>query len=321
MLLGIGGLALLLVGAELLVRSGSRLATRLGLSPMVIGLTVVSIGTSLPELAIGIDAARSSSPGLATGNIVGTNLVNLLFVLGLGALLRPVLFDRRTLRVDLPVMVVVTLLFFVLTRDGNLGPFDGALLLLVAVAYTVLIFRTNRREDMAAEAGVDEEGAHQEGDGPRGGAALQLLVLVASVALVVVGAELLVDGAVQGARAFGVDEAVIGLTVVAIGTSAPELVTMLVAIARGRTGLAVGNIVGSSVYNIALVLGVTVLAAPAATVAVPGDVVDADLVLLAVATLGAGLAMRTGAKLTRVEGGALVLVYVTYLAWLVVTRT
>ncbi|MET0190852.1 MAG: calcium/sodium antiporter [Pseudonocardia sediminis] len=315
-LLGVGGLVLLLVGAELLVRSGSRLATRLGLSPMVIGLTVVSIGTSLPELAIGIDAARSGSPGLATGNIVGTNLVNLLFVLGLGALLRPVLFDRRTLRVDLPVMVVVTLLFFVLARDGNLGPFDGALLLLVAVAYTVLIFRTNRREDMAAEAGVDEEG-----DGPRGGAAVQLLVLVASVALVVVGAELLVDGAVQGARAFGVDEAVIGLTVVAIGTSAPELVTMLVAIARGRTGLAVGNIVGSSVYNIALVLGVTVLAAPGASVAVPGDVVDADLVLLAVATLGAGLAMRTGAKLTRVEGGALVLVYVAYLAWLVVTRT
>lgn len=311
-LLGLGGLALLLVGAELLVRAGSRLATRLGLSPMIIGLTVVSVGTSLPELAIGIDAARSGSAGLATGNIVGTNLVNLLFVLGLGALLRPVLFSSRTLRFDLPVMVAATLLFFVLARDGTLGPADGALLLTAAMAYTVLIFRTSRREDVTAEADTGGAG---------GGPVVQLLVLVASIGLIVVGAELLVDGAVQGARAFEVDEAVIGLTVVAIGTSAPELVTMLVAIVRGETGLAVGNLVGSSVYNIALVLGITVLAAPGASIDVPPDVVDADLVLLAVATVGTAIAMRTGAKLTRFEGGALVVVYLVYLVWLILTRT
>lgn len=311
-LLGLGGLALLLSGAELLVRAGSRLASRLGLSPMIIGLTVVSVGTSLPELAIGIDAARSGSAGLATGNIVGTNLVNLLFVLGLGALLRPVLFGNRTLRFDLPAMVVATLLFFVLARDGSLGPVDGALLVAGAVAYTVLIFRTSRREDVAAEAGTGGAG---------GGPVLQLLVLAASIALVVVGAELLVDGAAQGARAFGVDEAVIGLTVVAIGTSAPELVTMLVAIVRGETGLAIGNLVGSSVYNIALVLGVTVLAAPGASIDVPPDVVDADLVLLAVATVGTAIAMRTGAKLTRFEGGTLVAVYLAYLTWLILSRT
>ncbi|MEQ3553303.1 calcium/sodium antiporter [Pseudonocardia nematodicida] len=311
-LLGVGGLALLLAGAELLVRAGCRLAARLGMSPMIIGLTVVSVGTSLPELAIGIDAARSGSAGLATGNIVGTNLVNLLFVLGLGALLRPVLFDRRTLRVDAPVMVAVTLLFFLIARDGTLRPLDGAILLAAAVGYTLVIFRTSRREDVAAEA---DAGAS------RGGVAVQLLILVASIVLVVVGAELLVDGAVQGARAFGVDEAVIGLTVVAIGTSAPELVTMIVAIVRGETGLAVGNLVGSSVYNIALVLGVTVLAAPGASIAVPPDVVDADLVLLAVATVGTAVAMRTGRRLTRTEGGVLVLVYLAYLTWLIVSRT
>ena len=139
--------------------------------------------------------------------------------------------------------------------------------------------------------------------------------------LIVIGAQLLVDGAVQGARAFGVDEAVIGLTVVAIGTSAPELVTMLVSVARGETGLAVGNLVGSSVYNIALVLGITVLAAPGAAITVPPAVLDADLVLLTVVTLGAALAMRSGARLTRVEGGLFVLVYLVYLGWLVVTRT
>lgn len=310
--LGLGGLALLLGGAELLVRSGSQLAARIGLSPMVIGLTVVSIGTSLPELAIGIDAAWSGSAGLATGNIVGTNLVNLLFVLGLGALLRPVLFDRRTLRFDLPVMVAATLLFHVLARDGELGPLDGAVLVAAAAGYTVLIFRTSRREDVAAEPGTDQA---------RGGPLVQLLVLVAAIVLIVIGAQLLVDGAVQGARAFGVDEAVIGLTVVAIGTSAPELVTMLVAVARGQTGLAVGNLVGSSVYNIALVLGITVLTAPGSAITVPPAVLDADLVLLTVVTVGAALAMRSGARLTRAEGGVFVLAYLIYLGWLVVTRT
>ncbi|MBO4237772.1 MULTISPECIES: calcium/sodium antiporter [Pseudonocardia] len=310
-LLGVGGLVLLLVGAELLVRSGSRLATRLGLSPMVIGLTVVSVGTSLPELAIGIDAARSGSPGIATGNIVGTNLANLLLVLGLGALLRPVAFDRRTLRFDLPAMVAAALLLFVLSRDGSIGPAGGVVLLLAAVGYVVLVLRTSPREDVTAEADA--------GDG-RGGPPVQLLVLVVSLALVVLGAEWLVDGAVQGALVLGVDEAVIGLTVVALGTSAPELVTMLVAVARRETGLAVGNLVGSSVLNIALVLGATVLAAPGATIAVPPDVVDADLVLLVVATLGAGLAMRTGSRLSRPEGGLLVLGYAAYLTWLVLTR-
>ena len=204
------------------------------------------------------------------------------------------LFSGRTLRFDLPAMVVATLLFFLLARDGSLGPLDGALLLTGAVAYTVLIFRTSRREDVTAEADT----------GGSGGPVVQLLVIAASIVLVVVGAELLVDGAVQGAPAFGVDEAVIGLTVVAI--------------VRGESGLAVGNLVRSSVYNIALVLGVTVLAAPGASIDVPPDVVDADLVLLAV---GTAIATPTGARLTRFEGGVLVATYLTYLVWLILTRT
>ncbi|MEJ8281385.1 calcium/sodium antiporter [Pseudonocardia spirodelae] len=311
-LFGVGGLVLLLVGAELLVRSGSRLATRLGLSPVVIGLTVVSVGTSLPELAIGIDAARSGSPGIATGNIVGTNLANLLLVLGLGALLRPVPFDRRTLRVDLPAVVAAALLLFVLSRDGTIGPAGGAVLLVAALGYVVLVLRTAPREEVTAEA---DAGAG------RGGTVVQLLVLAGSMGLVVLGAEWLVDGAVQGAQLLGVDDAVIGLTVVALGTSAPELVTMLVAVARRESGIAVGNLVGSSVLNIALVLGATVLAAPGATIAVPPDVVDSDLVLLVVATLGTALAMRTGARLSRAEGAVMVAAYVAYLVWLVLTRT
>lgn len=306
-LLGLGGLALLLGGAELLVRSGTRLAARWGLSPTVIGLTVVSIGTSLPELAIGIGAARADSPELAVGNIVGTNVVNLLLVLGIGALLRPVVLDRGAARVDLPAMVGAALLLVVLGLDGRLGLLDGLLLLLAAVVYLLLVLR---RGGLADEADAGTPGTLLR-DGP---------LLVLSLVLVVVGAELLVDGAVEVARDLGVGEAVIGLTVIAVGTSAPELVTMVVSTLRGAPGIAVGNVVGSSVLNIGLVLGVTVLAAPGAVVDVPTEVLGGDLILLVVATVGTALAARTGSRVTRTEGAVLVLGYAAYLAWLLVTR-
>jgi cation:H+ antiporter len=306
-LLGLGGLVVLLAGAELLVRSGTRLAARWGLSPTVIGLTVVSIGTSLPELAIGIGAARADSAGLAVGNIVGTNVVNLLLVLGIGALLRPVVLDRGAARVDLPAMVGAALLLVVLGVDGRLDLLDGLLLLLAAVVYLVLVLR---RGGVADEADAGTPGTVLR-DGP---------LLLLSLVLVVVGAELLVDGAAEVARDLGVSEAVIGLTVIAVGTSAPELVTMVVSTVRGAPGIAVGNVVGSSVLNIALVLGVTVLAAPGAAVDVPTEVLGGDLILLVVATLATALAARTGSRVTRTEGAVLVLGYAAYLGWLVITR-
>ena len=306
------GLVLLLGGAEVLVRSGTALARRLGVPPIVIGLTVVSVGTSLPELAIGVDAARSGSPGLATGNIVGTNLVNLLLVLGLGALLRPVLFDRRTLRFDLPCMVAAALLLWVLARDGSLSTADGVVMVVAAVVYTVGVALAARRGGGASVAEADPPSS--------GGSAWRDLVLLAiSIAVIVWGAELLVAGAVEGARALGITEAVIGLTVVAIGTSAPELVTTVVSTLRGNAEMAVGNVIGSSVYNIALVLGVTVLSVPGGF-AVPDEVLASDLVLMVAATLVAVPLFVSGARLSRVEGGLMVTAYGGYLAWLLSSR-
>ncbi|MCD2190877.1 calcium/sodium antiporter [Actinomycetospora soli] len=307
--LALGGLVLLLGGAELLVRSGTTLAGRLGLSPTVIGLTVVSVGTSLPELAIGIGAARSGNGDLAAGNIVGTNLVNLMLVLGIGALLHPVAVDRGTRRVDLPAMVAVTLLLVLLTLGGALDLLGGLVLLGAAAVYLVLVLRRG-----------GEGGEEDAGSAPPGSTPVQALLLVVSLALVVVGADLLVDGAVEIAQGLGVSDAVIGLTVVAVGTSAPELVTMVVSTLRGATGLAVGNIVGSSVLNIALILGVTVLAAPGTTIGFPAEVVGGDLVLLAVATVATALAARSGSRVSRLEGAALVVGYLAYLTWLLVTR-
>jgi cation:H+ antiporter len=312
----VGGLVALVVGAELLVQAGSRLADRFGVRPLIIGLTVVALGTSVPELAVGIDAARSGSPGLAVGNIVGTNLVNILLILGLSALLMPVVFDRATLRYDVPAMTASALALWLLARDAMLARLEGVLLLVAGLAYlTARTWASLREERAVAE---EEESA----DRPAGRSRLltEVLSLLAGIVIVVVGAEWLVDGAVASARSLGVSDAVIGLTIVAIGTSAPELVTTVMSTLRGNREIAIGNLIGSSVFNITIILGVTVLVAPDG-VPVPADVLAADLVLLVVVGLAAVPAMVSGSRMTRTEGGLFVGTYVGYLTWLLLTRT
>jgi cation:H+ antiporter len=313
----VGGLVALVVGAELLVRAGSRLADRFGVRPLIVGLTVVALGTSVPELAVGIDAARSGSPGLAVGNIVGTNLVNILLILGLSALLMPVVFDRATLRYDVPAMTGSALALWLLSRDAVLARLEGIVLLVAGLAYLTARTWVSLREERAGTP-YDED----RPDRPTGESRLltEVLSLLVGIAIVVVGAEWLVDGAVASARSLGVSDAVIGLTIVAIGTSAPELVTTVMSTLRGNREIAIGNLIGSSVFNITIILGVTVLVAPDG-VPVPEDVLAADLVLLVVVGLAAVPAMVSGSRMTRTEGGLFVGTYVGYLAWLLLTRT
>jgi cation:H+ antiporter len=322
-LLIVGGLAALIVGAELLVRGGTGLATWFGIRPMVIGLTVVSLGTSVPELAIGIDAAVTGSPGLAVGNIVGANLVNVLLVLGLSALLVPVVFQRRTLRFELPAMTAAALALYLLSLDGMLGRAEGVVLLVGGAAYTWALLSINRRDsaDTASDTPVDAAGGEvallaQGGHRPLRDTG----ALLAGLLLIVLGAELLVEGAVSGAESLGVSEAVIGLTVVAVGTTAPELVTTLVSTLRGDRDIAIGNLLGSSVYNIAVVLGLVVVVAPQG-VPVPDEVLAGDLVLLAVVAGAAVPVFVSGARITRIEGAFFVATYLGYLSWLLLART
>nr|WP_281386403.1 calcium/sodium antiporter [Jiangella mangrovi] len=316
----VGGLAGLLAGAELLVRGGTGLALRLGIAPIVVGVTVVALGTSLPELAVGIDAARQGSAGLAVGNIVGTNLVNLLLILGLSAAILPIALDRRTVRFDLPLMTAAALLLLVLALDGEFGTVDGVVLVVFGVGYTLGVLYASRRESAAVRADYDAEYA-AKGAGPRAARPWRdVLSLLAGIALIVVGATLLVDGAVDAARAFGVSDAVIGLTIIAIGTSAPELVTTILTTMRGDRDIAIGNLLGSSVYNIAIILGVTILVAPGA-VQVPDEVLEGDLLLMVAAALACVPVFMTGSRITRLEGGLFVAAYAGYLGWLLFTQT
>lgn len=323
-LLILGGLAALLTGAELLIGAGTRLAAWLGVSPMLIGLTVVSVGTSVPELAVGIGAASGGSPGLAVGNIAGTNLVNILAILGLSALITPIAIARHTLRFELPAMVIAVIAFYLLALDGHLGRLDGLLLCGGAVAYTWLAVRQVRGHDveagdLAATAVDVPTRAERPAEPVRHRPGRDALILTASIVIIVAGSDLLVRGATDGARALGVSDAVIGLTVVAVGTSAPELVTTVVSTLRGDRDIAIGNLLGSSVYNIALVLGLTVVVAPHG-VPVPDELLTADLVLLVGVTLATVPVFAVGSRITRPEGAAFVVAYAGYLAWLLATR-
>ncbi|CAJ1502429.1 calcium/sodium antiporter [[Mycobacterium] burgundiense] len=312
------GLIALVAGSDWLVKGGTRLASQLGISPILIGLTVVSIGTSMPELAVGLRAAASGNGSLAVGNIAGTNIVNLLLILGLSALLRPLVFQLRTLKLDLPMMTAAAVLLWLLASDGTLSMSDGAVLTVCAIFYTAVLIYSARRENQSVQDEFAEEYA-----GPVAGAPVRrtllrdVTLLLVGIVVVVIGADWLVRGAVGVAQDFGVSDAFIGLTVVAIGTSAPELATTLVATFRGERDIAIGNLLGSSVYNILLILGVTVLGAGRALQLDP-TLVRIDIPVMALVALVCIPIFLTGRRVSRLEGGAMVAAYLGYLAFLVV---
>lgn len=317
----LAGLVGLIAGAELIVSFGTRLARRLGISPLIIGLTIVSIGTSAPELAVGVDAMSRGAGSLVLGNIAGTNMVNLLLILGLSAAIRPIVLQKQTLQLDLPAMVISSLLLVVLAADGVLSTWDGVILAATAVVYTLRLLRTARRQ-ASAEA-LTHEVKHTDGEVPPSHSgrriALDLLLTVVGIAVVVLGADWLVTGAVAIAETFGVSDTLIGLTVVAIGTSLPELATTISATIRGGRSIAVGNLIGSSTYNLTFILGTSLLFGPE-RVPVSHQLVWFDLPLMLGAALLCIPVFITGRRIARWEGIMFVTAYAAYLTYLIVLR-
>ncbi|MFW6093787.1 MAG: calcium/sodium antiporter [Pseudomonadota bacterium] len=298
------GMVLLYFGAEGLVRGSVSLARHFKLTPLAIGLTVVAFGTSMPELVVSVGGALSGAAAIAAGNVVGSNVANIALILGLSALLHPLTVNARVVRVEVPVMVSVTLAGIVLLRDQMLGRVEGALLITGLLVYTVWILRAARRQT----AGT----VHAEVLPSEMGTQRSLAFVIGGLTLLVAGARLLVSGGVSLAEALGVSEAVIGLTIVAVGTSLPELATSVLAAARREGDIAVGNIVGSNIFNLLGILGAASLARP-----LDGTGMSAvDLgVMLALGLLLLPLA-RTGWRLGRVEGGLLFAGYAGYLVYL-----
>lgn len=305
----VAGLALLVFGAELLVRGASALATRLGISPVVVGLTVVAIGTSAPEVAVTLHAALSGSPDLGVGNVIGSNVFNVLLVLGVSAVIAPLVVSARIVWWDVPIMIGASLLVWLLASDGAIGRGDGAVLLLLLVAYVGHMLRDARRET------PDVQAEFAEADRPPTSAARHAGDIVVGLALLVLGARWLVAAATDIARGLGMSELVIGLTIVAAGTSLPELATSLLASWRGQRDIAAGNAIGSNVWNLLFVLGLSALLSPSGLPVSPA-VLRFDLPVVVAVAVACLPIVVTGHLIARWEGCLFVAYFAAYTAYL-----
>lgn len=302
-----GGLVFLYLGGESLVSGAAAIAQRAGITPLITGLTIVAFATSAPELAVCLRAAFDGEHGLALGNVVGSNICNLGLVLGLTFLVWPAVPRGRFLRRDVPAMIASTVLVLTMLVDGQLTRVEGAVLVTAIVAYILMQVRHTRDG-----AGAPVYGLADESGKPLRSLLVSSLLLAGGLALLVWGADLLVRGGVAIAEQLGVPAAVVGLSVAALGTSLPELATSLVAARRGYSDMAVGNLVGSSIFNLLSILGLTSLVIPLSR----GAVTNIDLTVMFVVTVVVYLVMRIGPRIERWEAGLLLLMYVGYLSWL-----
>lgn len=313
-LLFITGLAFLILGAEALVRGASRLAAAVGISPLIIGLTVVAFGTSSPELAVSIKAVLSGQYGISLGNIVGSNIFNVLFILGLSALITPLVVAQQLVRLELPLMLVLSVLVLVFGLDERFSRVEGLVLVTGLLVYILFLFYQCRKEHAAVKVEYAREfSAGKEGDS---NVLVNIALVTAGVILLILGSHWLVDCAVSLARYFGISELVIGLTIVAAATSLPELVTSVVASLRGERDIAVGNIVGSNLFNILGVLGVASLVAPSG-LEVPPAVIRFDIPIMIVVAFACLPIFFTGGVISRLEGALLLGYYLAYTLYLV----
>jgi cation:H+ antiporter len=307
------GLAALIAGAEALVRGASRLAAAWGISPLVIGLTVVAFGTSAPEMAVSVGAAVSGTTDLAIGNVVGSNIANVLLILGLSALVAPLLVAEQIIRQEIPVMIGASLVVVAMALDGSIGRVEAGLLFTLVVVYSVFLVVQSRRasqavtDEFASEIPTSQWDRHWS---------VQAALVIGGLALLVLGADWLVGAAVAFAKVMGVSDLVIGLTVVAVGTSMPEIATSLIAALRGQRDIAVGNVVGSNIFNLLAVLGAAGLVSTGG-LGVPDAARNFDLwVMLAVAFACLPI-LLTGREIARWEGMVFLGYYAAYVLYLI----
>ncbi|HWP18499.1 MAG TPA: calcium/sodium antiporter [Burkholderiaceae bacterium] len=312
LLLFLLGLAALVGGAQLLVRGASRLALSFGISPLVIGLTVVAFGTSAPEAAVAAGAVLDGRDDLAIGNVVGSNIFNVLFILGISALVAPLVVHTQVIRQEVPLMIAAALVLVALAWDGRISRAEAALLLVLMAAYTwFLVWQARKAEedttDYAQEIPRSRWDRHWS---------VQVLLVLAGLALLVFGSDWLVTAAVAFARALGVSDVVIGLTIVAAGTSMPEVATSLLATFKGERDIAVGNVIGSNLFNILGCLGLSGILT-AQGLAVPAGVLNFDLWVMTAALLACLPVFLTGRCIARWEGALFLGYYVAYTTYLI----
>jgi cation:H+ antiporter len=314
LILFIAGIVLLISGAELLVRGASRLAVSVGITPLVVGLTVVAFGTGSPELAVGVQASMAGQADITIGNVVGSNIFNVLLILGLSALVAPLIVSQQLVRLDVPIMIIVSVAVLLMSLDGVIDRVDGAVLIIAGFAYTVLLIRISRRESESVQSAYEiaygPAAARDVGRWP-----MHAALVAIGLVLLVVGSDWLVEGAVSIAAALGVSELIIGLTVIAAGTSLPEVATSIVAGLRGERDIAVGNVVGSNLFNILVVIGATSFVAPGG-IAVAPAAINFDMPVMIASTVLCLPIFFMNYRIGRWEGALFLSYYVCYTFYL-----
>ncbi|MGA0734696.1 MAG: calcium/sodium antiporter [Steroidobacteraceae bacterium] len=317
LLLFLGGLIALVLGAESLVRGASKLALSFGISPLVVGLTVVAFGTSAPETTVSVSAVLSGQTDIAVGNVVGSNILNVLFILGLAALIVPLRVDAQVIRQEVPMMMAASALLFVFVLDQQVSLFESAMLFTLLIAYTVFLIVQSRRQSAMVQAEYASEikpAAEAAWDSKL---PVQAALVVVGLALLILGSRWLVTAATGFARELGISELVIGLTVVAAGTSLPEVAASVSAALKGERDIAVGNVIGSNLFNILGCVGAAGIASGFSGLAIVPSVVSFDIWVMLAAAFACLPIFVSGREIERWEGGLFLLYYLAYVAYLV----
>lgn len=312
------GLLSLVLGAEFLVRGSARLASSLGMSPLIIGLTVVAFGTSSPEMAVSVISALSSQPDISLGNVIGSNIFNILFILGISAVITPLMVSRQLIRLDVPLMIFVSFLLFFLGLDGIISSLEGSLLFSGIVIYTLFLIYQSRRENILIISKDSEK--YRDGRVRSEKLSAHLLLVCLGLVLLVFGSRWLTKGSVAIAQLLGVSELIIGLTIVAAGTSLPEAATSIIAAIRGERDIAVGNIVGSNIFNILAVLGLSSIVSSKG-IEVSSAALWFDIPVMIAAALACFPIFFTGSAIARWEGLLFFGYYTAYTAYLFMKST
>jgi cation:H+ antiporter len=319
LLVFLAGLAALVVGANALVRGASKLALSFGISPLVVGLTIVAFGTSAPEMAVSTGAVLNGQTDIALGNVVGSNIFNVLLILGMSALIAPLIVNLQLIRQEVPIMIGAGLLLAALGMDGRISWFEGVLLLVLLLIYTTFLIVQSRRAPVANTAEYDAELQPSAAGAWDARWPAQVVLIVAGLALLVLGSDWLVQASVVFAKALGVSDLVIGLTIVAAGTSMPEVATSVTAAYKGERDIAVGNVVGSCIFNILGCAGLAALASGTMGLPLAASLLTFDLWVMVAAFLACLPVFVSGREIARWEGVIFLGYYVAYVAYLVLS--
>lgn len=315
----IAGLVLLIAGAEVLVKGASRIASAMGITPLVIGLTVVAFGTSSPELAVSVMSSLNGKADIALGNVVGSNIFNVLFILGLSSIIVPLVVAQQLIRIDVPIMIGASLLTLLFCWDGAIQKWEGFILLATGIIYTVFVVRLSKKEKSKEVLEEYRKEYEEQKTTEKGKPIISIGLIIAGLVLLVLGSQWLVDSAVAIARHLGVSDLVIGLTIIAAGTSLPEVATSLIASLRGERDIAVGNVVGSNIFNILFILGIATMSSSTG-LEVAGSALRFDLPVMVAVAVACLPIFFTGRRLDRWEGFLFLGYYVAYTVYIILAN-